>query len=64
MGEQIRTEICVPFEAKASRFGDAYFLDEVFAKIGRISTEIVTDKLGSYGVADRLLIPESRHNTK
>ena len=86
-------------------FGDTYFLDEVFVKIGGkqhylwravdqdgevvdvylqarrdakaakrffqrflkaggIPREIVTDKLRSYGVAHRSLIPEARHNTE
>ena len=86
-------------------FGDTYFLDEVFVKIGGkqrylwravdqdgevvnvylqerrdakaaqrffqrflklggIPREIITDKLRSYGVAHRTLIPEARHNTQ
>ncbi len=85
-------------------FGDTYFLDEVFVKIGGkqhylwravdqdgevvdvylqerrdakaakrffqrflrsggVPREIITDKLGSYGVAHRSLIPETQHNT-
>ena len=86
-------------------FGDTYFLDEVFVKIGGkqhylwravdqdgevvdvylqtrrdakaakrffqrflksggMPREIVTDKLRSYGVAHRSLIPEAKHNTE
>jgi len=86
-------------------FGDTYFLDEVFVKIGGkqhylwravdqdgevvdvylqerrdakaakrffqrflrsggVPREIITDKLGSYGVAHRSLIPETEHNTE
>jgi putative transposase len=88
-----------------SGFGDTYFLDEVFVKIGGkqhylwravdqdgevvdiylqkrrdakaakrffqrflisggMPREIVTDKLRSYGVAHRSLIPGTRHNTQ
>jgi putative transposase len=88
-----------------SGFGDTYFLDEVFVKIGGkqhylwravdqdgevvdiylqkrrdakaaqrffqrflksrdAPREIVTDKLPSYGVAHRSLIPDARHNTE
>ena len=86
-------------------FGDTYFLDEVFVKIGGkqhylwravdqdgevvdvylqerrdakaakrffqrflrsggVPREIITDKLRSYGVAHRSLIPETEHNTE
>ena len=86
-------------------FGDTYFLDEVFVKIGDmqhylwravdqdgevvdvylqerrdakaakrffqrflrsggVPREIITDKLRSYGVAHRSLIPETEHNTE
>jgi putative transposase len=86
-------------------FGDTYFLDEVFLKIGGkqhclwravdqdgevvdvylqarrdakaakrffqrfikaggVPREIVTDKLRSYGVAHRTLLPEARHNAE
>ena len=34
-------------------FGDTYFLDEVFVKVGGMPREIATDKLRSYGVAHR-----------
>ena len=88
-----------------SGFGDTYFLDEVFIKIGGkqhylwravdqdgevvdiylqkrrdakaatrffqrflkaggMPREIITDKLRSYGVAHRSLIPSARHNTQ
>ena len=90
---------------KHQGFGDTYFLDEVFVKIGGIQhylwravdqdgevvdvylqtrrdanaakrfferfhkaggvpREIITDKLRSYGVAHRTLIPEARHSTE
>ena len=90
---------------KHQGFGDTYYLDEVFVKIGGkqhylwravdqdgevvdvylqtrrdanaakrfferflksggIPREIVTDKLRSYGVAHRALLPEARHNTE
>lgn len=35
-----------------------------FLKAGGIPREIVTDKLRSYGVAHRALIPEARHHTE
>ena len=35
-----------------------------FLKAGGVPREIVTDKLRSYGVAHRTLIPEARHNTE
>jgi putative transposase len=90
---------------KHQGFGDTYYLDEVFVKIGGkqhylwravdqdgevvdvylqtrrdanaakrfferflksggIPREIVTDKLRSYGVAHRALLPQARHNTE
>jgi len=43
-------------------FGDTYFLDEVFVKIGGMPREIVKEKLRSYSVAHRSLMPGARHN--
>ncbi len=94
-----------PLRRRHSGFGDTYYLDEVFVKIGGkqhylwravdqdgevvdvyiqtrrdakaakrfferlimsggLPREIVTDKLRSYGVAHRSLIPGARHNTE
>ena len=35
-----------------------------FVKVGGVPREIITDKLRSYGLAHRTLIPEARHNTE
>jgi len=35
-----------------------------FLRSGGVPREIITDKLGSYGVAHRSLIPETEHNTE
>ena len=98
-------EFTLRLRRKHPGFGDTYFLDEVFVKIGGkqhylwravdqdgevvdvylqerrdakaakrffqrflrsggVPREIITDKLGSYGVAHRSLIPETEHNTE
>ena len=49
---------------RRSGFGDTYFLDEVFVRIGDKPSEIITDKLRSYSVAPRSLILKARHNTE
>ena len=41
-----------------------FFLGEVFVKIQGEPREIVTDKLRSYGVSHRGLLPEVIHNTQ
>ena len=58
-------------------YGDTFYIDEIFVKINvkqqflwravdqesKEPRQIVTDKLRSYGVAQRELIPETVHNT-
>jgi len=53
---------------KHQGYGDTFFIDEVFVKIDgkqhRMEPrKIVTDKLRSYGVAHRELIPDTIHDT-
>jgi len=47
------SEYAKRLKQKRRGFGDTFFIDEVFIKI----------KLGSYGVAQRELIPETIHDT-
>lgn len=49
---------------KHQGYGDTFFIDEVFVKIQGEPREIVTDKLRSYGVSHRGLLPEVIHNTQ